>query len=525
MIIRGILDRSLSNQICIRGFARIKELARISKANKDYQRELIDLQIIQTYNFLTEETYLFFPEVILSLKLKQDSTIPGVKTGDTPIQLIEKNKIFNSNVNSLSIKPIVKKNTKVFDVNEKDLIIVAEIHFDDVELNNLIEANEHPFHRVDGNHRLSAAEQIKGNHRVNMMNIPFCIILFEELTSQRFSPETGLVKVKDDSYEKFERVVFYNINSKSIPLTIEENLKGILGEEKYFSNEDIDKIFEQKGSLARKLGKRIKAEDFTFLKEVIQANKWAMCLQILTLYYKGDDVKVYEDNSNMSSDIYDALQHINIIYQKNSVLKVNPSAEVLIAFLYYKAFSEESKFNFFSKWIINNHLFEANETTAESIIRIFDKIFQRKHVKVFVAMKYWSHQKVTEYNKMFTEALNEVQKKAKSNVELELVPIMRFRGESERIDQRLLNCIKECDVFIADITECNENVMYEVAFAEGCEKSMLLIKREGDSVTPPFDMEKLQWIPYDGDSYYNSIKSIVNINLKPILESKFGIHF
>ena len=229
MIIRGILDRSLSNQICIRGFARIKELARISKANKEYQRELIDKQISETSNFLTEETYLFFPEVILSLKLKQDLTIPGVQKDDTPTQLIEKRKVFNSNVNSLSIKPVVKKNTKVFDVSENDTIIVAEIHFDDIELNRLIELDEHPFHRVDGNHRLSAAEQIADDYRVNQMNIPFCIILFEEVTTQKFVPDEGLVIIKDDSYEKFERVVFYNINSKSIPLTIDENLKCILG--------------------------------------------------------------------------------------------------------------------------------------------------------------------------------------------------------------------------------------------------------------------------------------------------------
>jgi len=74
MIIRGILDKSLSKQTCIRGFARIKELARVSKANPEYQRELIDLQRKVISNFLTEETYLFFPEVILSVKLKRDYT-------------------------------------------------------------------------------------------------------------------------------------------------------------------------------------------------------------------------------------------------------------------------------------------------------------------------------------------------------------------------------------------------------------------------------------------------------------------
>ena len=37
MIIRGILDNSLSGQLCIRGFAPIKELAQISCA--DYIKE------------------------------------------------------------------------------------------------------------------------------------------------------------------------------------------------------------------------------------------------------------------------------------------------------------------------------------------------------------------------------------------------------------------------------------------------------------------------------------------------------
>lgn len=104
MIIRGILDRSLSNQICIRGFARIKELARISKANREYQRELLVKQKDVVSNFLTEETYLFFPEVILSLKLRQDVTIKGAKTDATPIQLIEKGKDFSSNIDKLKVR-------------------------------------------------------------------------------------------------------------------------------------------------------------------------------------------------------------------------------------------------------------------------------------------------------------------------------------------------------------------------------------------------------------------------------------
>lgn len=526
MILRGILNRSLGNQICVRGFARIKELARISTANPEYQRELIDKQIKLTSNFLTEETYLFFPEVILSLKLKYDLTQPKSKKDNTPIQLLENKKTFNSNVNSLQIKPIIKKANVGFDINESEPITIVEIIIDDIELNELIAKNQHPFHRIDGNHRLSAAEQIESGDRINLMNIPFCIVLFEEITSSQFSDDLGaLATYTDKSYEKFERVVFYNINSKSEPLTLEENLKGILGEDKYFDSEEIDKIFNDNGTLARELGKRIIPKDFSSIKLILEKNKWALCLNIYKHYVNGLDESITKiDNKLLISKVFDSLQAINLLYRENKSLKNHQSIEMLTAFLYYKSFSSDAKFNFFSKWIINNHLFEAEETTSESIIRIFDKIYQKKNISVFVAMPYWSHQKVNEYNKLFKEALAEIQSKAKSNIVLDLIPIMRFKGASERIDKRLLDCIKKCDVFVADITECNPNVLFEVAYAEGSGKHKLLIKAESDDSVPPFDMDKMQWIPYDKESYYSSIKSILINNISAILTDNFDVH-
>tara|TARA_B110000902_G_scaffold111846_1_gene131895 strand:- start:1409 stop:1705 length:297 start_codon:yes stop_codon:yes gene_type:complete len=88
MILRGILDRSLSSQICIRGFAPIKELAKISRADYSYQRNPIYEQQEEISAFLDEEEFLFFPEVILSYKIKSDYTKLQDKSL-TPIQLLE----------------------------------------------------------------------------------------------------------------------------------------------------------------------------------------------------------------------------------------------------------------------------------------------------------------------------------------------------------------------------------------------------------------------------------------------------
>lgn len=137
-------------------------------------------------------------------------------------------------------------------------------------------------------------------------------------------------------------------------------------------------------------------------------------------------------------------------------------------------------------------------------------------------MPYYSHQEITEYNKLYREICSDVSKKV--NVQLELIPIMRFRGKSQRIDQRLLNLIKESDIFIADITGNNINVIFEIGFAESSSLPMILLKNEADKDTfVPFDMDKLQYLPYPDKGYYNDIKLKVTGNLIEILKRDFNI--
>ncbi len=525
MILRGVLDKSLSKQTCIRGFARIKELARVSKADPEYQRELVDHQKKVISNFLTEEIYLFFPEVILSVKLKYDFTKKGASKKGSPLTLIESKKTFKSNVDGLSIKPSEKKYSKAFDTSGRDEIKLVELEFNEGELIDLISKNQHPFHRIDGNHRLSAAEQIVGD-RIETMDIPFCIVLFEEITTKKFNPSTHILEsVIDKNYEKFERVVFFNINSKSVPLTLEQNLKGILGAEEYFDDDEIKKIFGEEGVYARKLGKRITPDNYDSLNHILKANKWTLCLNIFILNRLNKEKCRAIPNDKLIDTVSNSLQSINVLYSENEILRRNNTIEMVLAFLFFKSFSVKSSYDFFSAQIIKSHLFEAKEATAESIITIFDKLFKKKIVKVFVAMPYYSDAEVSEYNKLFKEVLSEIQSKSKSEVQFDLIPIMRFKGKSERIDQRLLNKIKECDVFIADLTGCNPNVCFEIAYAEGREKPMLIIKSSSDRKRPPFDMDKLQYIPFNKKTHYTSIKSVITNNLPTILEEQLCVQF
>ena len=94
MVIRGILDNSLSGQLCIRGFAPIKELAKISQADFSYQRNPIEGRE-DIITFLETETYLFFPEIILSYKIRHDSV---KKSNERPLRVIQSGNKYKSNI-------------------------------------------------------------------------------------------------------------------------------------------------------------------------------------------------------------------------------------------------------------------------------------------------------------------------------------------------------------------------------------------------------------------------------------------
>jgi len=76
MILQGVLDRSLGNFVCLRGYARLGDLYQISAPDPSYQRDLISHQQKRMEKFLDDGEYLFFPEVILGTSLNEDRSNP-----------------------------------------------------------------------------------------------------------------------------------------------------------------------------------------------------------------------------------------------------------------------------------------------------------------------------------------------------------------------------------------------------------------------------------------------------------------
>lgn len=67
---------------------------------------------------------------------------------------------------------------------------------------------------------------------------------------------------------------------------------------------------------------------------------------------------------------------------------------------------------------------------------------------------------------------------------------------SERILDRIYNQISKADIIIADMSNRNANVFYEVGYAHGIGKNVILLTSNADDI--PFDLKHFPHIVYDG---------------------------
>lgn len=495
MIIQGILDNSLNGQLCIRGFANIKELARLSEADYSYQRGLLDRSDIS--DFLENQTYLFFPEVILSYKFKYKFS----DKKEAPLKLIQECKKYKSNVSGdnteISVTYIKPKDINALPVK------VAELKLD--------ESIEKPFHRIDGNHRLNAAEK-SNSEKVRRMVIPFCLLLGTEY----YDEDGKLIDGGSKDFDKDVKVFFHNINTKTIPLTSEENLKVMIDDKMNFSDEELEDIFIGRHPiLTRQLIDKVDPGIFTGISHILSNN--------YRTYF--NDIFKRLLNARISEEIavdkvVNSLQAVNQLYNDNANLKANDSFGLLTAFLWYHVHGID-KYNAFKSWILNNHIFEIKEVKASSIIRIFDKLISQE-IKVFVAMPYFDGKPeiIEDYNKIYSEVISGIAKEKKVNISL--FPIMCNKGATGDQIQDIINKIKEAKIVFADITDNNANVLYEMGWARALDKKVIIVKRKNSKPTKS-DIQNDTWHEYDDSCRGTSLSRIAKENIVEILRNNYGL--
>lgn len=509
MIIRGILDSSLNGQLCIRGFALIKELARISKADYDYQRTPLAEQEETIREFLDYEEYLFFPEVILSYKIKH--SFEKKTDSQAPLQKLNSTKKYKSPVDNTSIQIKEVDYKAINDSRGVSTMKVVEMELDNSILSEAIEKGNHPFHRIDGNHRLRAAE-LTTTTKVDKMVAPFCIILGEE-----FYESNVLQKNKTtDLFNKSVKIFFHNINTKTVPLTSEENLKVIIDDKRNFPDDELEQILGTYAVKTRQLIDKVAPEIFTGIEHIL--------LKRYRTYYNDIFKKLLikgVKSEDVVSKVFESLKAVDLLYQENDHLKANSSFGLLTAFLYYHVENNIGKYNLFKKWVISNHIFEIHETKAESIIKIFDKIAEQE-ITVFVAMPYFKHDPniIRGYNEAYQRVIDKIITE-NPNLKISLFPIMEHIGRTRDIVFNFINQIKECKIFIADISENNPNVAYELGYARSMDKPSILLIKDGENI--PFDYGHDNANKYNGNGPLNDLERIVYDNVKGILQKDYGL--
>ncbi len=486
----GIIEDTFIGRTIFRGYATLRSLAIASKSG-EYQRCTNVSRLPEIQEFMGTSRFSFFPELIFGLQLTDPSALQKLKYEQDQGSILLSDGIKFTKA-KFKFETIIGANpkTKVTSIDIPDDIIA-----------------EKPLTRIDGNHRLCVIDDIlqDTSNRDELLNtvVPFSILL----------------QTKSDEAQQFESAFFYLINSKSVALTSEENLAAI------FNN----KTF----ALA------LKSELLSMSEEQI------LCIEQLSSFLKQTHFDIYGNEyytfavrlvqftNNYSYD--KLLQALVYLVRDFKELSIEQDCEVILVLLKYLVEENQDDYKRFAEWIKKNDIGKIKGLPCLQLQEVYEQIHRKREYKVFVAMPYISFKRVNDFNKLFKEVLADISK-TKVQAKVTLIPIMRFRGNSQRIDSRLIKCIKECDIFIADLTTCNDNVIFEIGLAEGNQKPMLLIKADSDTKQMPFDevelklneqvpfdMDKLQWIPYSSSGYYNDIKNIMKNNIPTILKESYGV--
>ncbi|WP_158839509.1 hypothetical protein [Polaribacter sp. L3A8] len=481
MILRGILDRSLSSQICIRGFAPIKELAKISRADYSYQRNPIYEQQEEISTFLDEEEFLFFPEVILSYKIKSDYSKLKDKSL-TPIQLLEQKGSFKSNIDKSTLKTKNVNYKDKSDIRGSEQIKVVELYLDDAILKEAIEDEEEPFNRVDGNHRLKAAE-LATSEKVQRMQVPFCIILTEEITDEIVAYDGTVVRETKSNNEKFERAVFHNINTKTIPLTSEENLRVILDDTVNFPNDELKEKFGWEYLAIRKvyqeLPKNIE-ESYPNLGQKFLEQPRTLSKHLISILLKNK--KITKTNSSIKK-VNEALKEVNQIFGNHPKLTASNDIS-FVATALYLFITKDYNIDIFINWLFKNHIIEIKGLSPISLINIYSKIRESKSKQVFVSMQF--DEETKPHYEAIVKVIEEVNDEFDLDIQLREIRIDNFNvGHSYKIDDEILSLIEESGLLIADLSSKNINVYQELGYLMGLnqgkglkQENFILIKRQ-----------------------------------------------
>lgn len=430
----GILEYSMRGFLCLRGFASFKLLSAISEPNPEVQRELIENHKGEMARFLSDGEYRFFPEVILSLNLTNGKNVDDIEIIEQFHANLRSGQTWNRRIGAIQFnvsQNITKNELNRYDpVPRVDRINIAHIKFDETQ---------HKLVRIDGNHRLSAADEIRDEFA-----IPYCLLLF------RYPSD----------YEQFSRAIFYNINAKQIPLSLEENLKVILNSPEVFPDAKLiaDQTFGWKFYLARKTIESLDFSYFPAINSYIKDSKYSFFVDLYDFLIKNGNV---EENDSAVERVKSQLVDIEKSLTESAITATTTNIAIIGALAYYRL-TDSFKYHGFLSWIKKNNIGNIKKLHIEDVISLYNEIHEHIPKKIFLA-RWYPAESDPEFSKS-EHRVNAI-KEVAEELNLNLTDLGTRDTGTFDIREVMYRNIRECDIFIADLTGARHNVMVEVGYA------------------------------------------------------------
>lgn len=487
--IYGNLEYCYNGLPIIRGYCSYKKLLQYSIPHPSYQRVAEEQHVNEIREYLEGTQIKFMPEVVLSFDCSMI--------------------VFDDNL-YLSLDDAILKNvgTKFYSQN-KDLHVA---HIGKATINKIVrfEFNKDKqafLHRIDGNHRLEALKDYRGDD----FQIPFCIILLSS---------SGNSELRDR--ERTEMEIFHNINAKVKPLTSIEQYNGLFN---LFSVAELLQ-FGKELSITKEYLLTYSETPLNHLSELfgILFDTVLRCVKFLI-------INSIEISAKELADIFCDLNHT--YFSDYEQIRHCKDSNALVSYVYYYKTGgghKNAKLSAFNDWFINNKLYNIEQFDPASIIKVFDSIYEIRRKQIFVAMPF-----KPELDFVY-EAIKQTVNHLNNTYGIELPTPIRIdkqiTGYSYDIVDEILDQIQNAGLLIADLTYQNANVYYEVGYAQGLLQSQLgsavkvlyLISNPTNSdepfVSAKFDVQHYKMIPYKNVG--NGVQDLKNA-LESELKAFYGI--
>ncbi|MBO6077153.1 MAG: hypothetical protein J6P66_00180 [Bacteroidaceae bacterium] len=484
MKLTGIIESVFGGRYLFRGFATISNLVKYSTTNHTYQRPLDIKRIDKIIEYLRNDRFRFFSELLFGLELIDSKAITQLNKLTIPGGIK-----FEDN-----IKLVKSKFTFQTIIGENPTTKVISLEFD---------GNSTKLTRIDGNHRLSAIEKVFESEDESLK---------QEL-GNLIVPFSILIQQKNDESEKFESAIFYTINAKAKPLTEEENIKSLF-EKNRFSSEELKSIFDVNIQIdaVKNFIEQMPKELLPNLGEEFNKNYYSCLFEVAKLCAKYD---VGIDISRLMS----AFKSVDVEFLNNDEFtKWNDNINVICALVFYHLRGKDT-YNAFKQWVIANRTYRLKDIHINSIIKLFDES-QNIKIRVFVAMPYYSDEIVRSTNAIYTRVIHSIS--SKYNIDISLPgDIMTYKGSTMNIVNDVLDRIRKCDICFCDITDNNPNVTYEMGWARALNKYVVILKEE-NAEKPKSDYLLDFYSTFKKEAYI-TLEEAVDKNIKAILIKHYSI--